>query len=498
LFSSCTDWLFIQPAGKVVLDSYWKSESDVEDVIASCYRSMVEDAYIKKLIVYGELRSDEVTLGYNTSLDELKKINEANILPTNSYSNWSDFYEIINYCNIILHYAPQAQANDPNFSVAKLNAKMAEVLAIRALNYFYLVRVFGQVPYITTASLSEGQDYEVPKSNEDVILDGMEADLVKAEGWAMSSYGSVESNKGRFTKNGIRALLADVYLWRGKYDDCIATCDKILNDKTISLIPAEDEPYRTIFGEKNSKESIFELQFDAANYTYNGSVNSFYGTKGTESGYLTASTVLENEELFPILPETDVRKRDFMSSAKMNGININNIFKYGGLYRIENLDGITSRYFYRDPNSSPANWIMYRLPDVMLMKAEALVQNGNYLPALKLVNTTYMRSHPTFAYSDTLKASNYTLKSEMEELVLKERQRELMFEGKRWFDLMRMARRDSSSNRLLVKVLAKYSDNLGEVGSKLKDMNGLYFPINESELNSNSKLVQNPYYDKEY
>jgi hypothetical protein len=86
----------------------------------------------------------------------------------------------------------------------------------------------------------------------------------------------------------------------------------------------------------------------------------------------------------------------------------------------------------------------------------------------------------------------------MEELVLKERQRELLFEGKRWFDLMRIARRDSSTDRLLVKVLSKYTDNLGEIGSKLKDMNALYFPIHETELNANSKLVQNPYYDKEY
>jgi starch-binding outer membrane protein, SusD/RagB family len=134
----------------------------------------------------------------------------------------------------------------------------------------------------------------------------------------------------------------------------------------------------------------------------------------------------------------------------------------------------------------------------MLMKAEALVQQGNFLPALHLVNTTYMRSHPTIAPADTLNASSFTTKMDMEELVLKERQREFLFEGKRWFDLMRMARRDSSTDRLLVKVLAKYTANIGEIGSKLKDMNALYFPISESELNANSKLVQNPYYDTKY
>lgn len=500
MLSSCADWLFIQPAGKVVLDDYWKTESDVDNVVASCYRSMVEDSYIKKLIVYGELRSDNITLGY-ADQEELMKINEGNILPTNSYASWSSFYQIINYCNIILHYAPSAQQNDPYFSMAKLNAKMAEVLAIRALNYFYLVRAFGQVPYITTASLSETQDFEVAKSSEDVILDGIEADLIKAEGWAMTTYGTSESNKGRITKNAIRALLADIYLWRNKYDECITYCDKVLSDNSLSLIPAKLDPYETVFGIKNSKESIFELQFSPNNKTYNAAVNEFYGRKGEVAGKFTPvlKVVCENPELFDLDDKsvyTDLRRKDYIS-GKVKSKDYN-IFKYCGLYRLEGSEGNDDVYNYRDPNSSPANWIIYRLPDIMLMKAEALVQLGNFPPALQLVNTTYMRSHPTLANADTLKASNYTIKSEMEELVLKERQRELLFEGKRWYDLMRMARRDSSTSRLLVKVLSKYTDNIGEIGSKLKDMNALYFPIHEDELNANSKLVQNPYYDKEY
>jgi len=501
MLSSCTDWLSIQPAGKVVLDNYWKTESDVENVVAACYRSMLEEAYINKLIVYGELRSDNVTMDYTTNQADLTKINDGNILPTNPYASWSEFYQVINYCNIILHYAPDAQKNDPYFSFAKLDAKMAEVLAIRALNYFYLVRAFGQVPYITTASLSEAQNYEIAKSSEDVILDGLEADLIKAEGWAMSSYGNTASNKGRITKNAIRALLADIYLWRNKYDECIASCDKILKENSLSLIPAKLEPYQYIFGLKNSRESIFELQFSATNQTYNAAVNKLYGTY-SDVGILNpvVGTVCENKELFDLNSDnqfTDLRRKDYILGGNSSS-KIYYIFKYCGLFRSESSDGKINRYYFRDAESSPANWIIYRLPDIMLMKAEALVQQGNFLPALHLVNTTYMRSHPTIAPADTLNASSFTTKMDMEELVLKERQREFLFEGKRWFDLMRMARRDSSTDRLLIKVLAKYTDNIGEIGSKLKDMNALYFPISESELNANSKLVQNPYYDTKY
>lgn len=69
-----------------------------------------------------------------------------NILPTNSYTSWSSLYTLINYCNTVLYYAPMVI--DPNFTVAELNAKQAEVLTLRALAYFYLVRVYKDVPLV--------------------------------------------------------------------------------------------------------------------------------------------------------------------------------------------------------------------------------------------------------------------------------------------------------------------------------------------------------------
>lgn len=82
----------------------------------------------------------------------------------------------------------------------------------------------------------------------------------------------------------------------------------------------------------------------------------------------------------------------------------------------------------------------------------------------------------------------------MEELVLQERQRELMFEGKRWFDLVRKARRDGKTNFLVNKVQQKGSDNGGVVQTKLAKMDGLYWPYNNDELKVNGNLVQNPSY----
>ena len=491
--SACTDWLAIEPEGKIVAGDYWKLESDVEAVVATCYRSMIEDDIISRMIIYGELRSDNLIGGYGLN-ENLKKIIEANIQPTNPYASWSAFYKVINYCNIVLHYAPTVI--DPNFSQSELNAKLAEVMTLRALSYFYLVRTFGEVPFVTDASISDTQDYSVAKSSENVILDYLEADLTKAEVWAMSAYGKLNANKGRVTKNAIRALLADIYLWRNKYDECIAVSDRVLADPLLKMIEPDNDPYFRIFGLKNSTESIFELQFSSNNYTYNSRVNTFYGTSQNPAGqFIVPEFITVDNDVFTNTPRiTDVRRKDFIAPKTTN--NVYPIFKYPGMMRTENSDGTQSFYSYRTAQIQPANWIVYRLTDVMLMKAEALVQKSKFSESLKIVNTTYMRSNPTL--TDTLAIENYNDKDKMEKLVLVERQRELMFEGKRWFDLMRMARRDGKTSRLVETVIRKITENQSVVSSKMKVMDALYFPIHENELEANPNLKQNPYYESKF
>ena len=102
----------------------------------------------------------------------------------------------------------------------------------------------------------------------------------------------------------------------------------------------------------------------------------------------------------------------------------------------------------------------------------------------------------TYADAKELKKEDYigSIK-QMEELVLAERRRELMFEGKRWFDLVRMARRDGDTQRLVQKVVSKLDGSAQSAFQiKMLDMNALYFPINKDELKINDKLVQNPVY----
>jgi hypothetical protein len=147
-----------------------------------------------------------------------------------------------------------------------------------------------------------------------------------------------------------------------------------------------------------------------------------------------------------------------------------------------------------------ANWIIYRLSDMILIKAEALIEKGaeNYESAFALINVVNKRANDvtTTSRSDTLKMADYIdSKASMEELLYAERQREFMFEGKRWFDLVRLARRDGDNTRLISLTSRKYIENVNAIKIKLADPNIIYFPYAKSELKVNPLLKQNPAFD---
>ena len=118
---SCEDFLTIAPTNKIVKEDFWKTKGDVENVLAESYRLMTTSDFLNRLIVWGELRSDNVIEGNFGGNNEIKYINEVNILPNNSYARWDVFYRIINNCNIVLEYAPGVLDEDPDFTQGDLD-----------------------------------------------------------------------------------------------------------------------------------------------------------------------------------------------------------------------------------------------------------------------------------------------------------------------------------------------------------------------------------------
>ena len=219
---------------------------------------------------------------------------------------------------------------------------IGEAKALRALAYFYLVRTYKEVPYVDEPSITDDQNYNRKKSSEEYILEKIEEDLLVAEKVVRSQFDKTANTKGRITKNGVRAILADVYLWRDQFGKCIVKCDEIMADTTVSLVKSiGNNIYSQIFGRGNSTESIFELQYNN-DIQWNNATKRYYGTSGNADdirGEFYAPQYIVKEGIFSPFSYSgnnskkkeapnDIRLKYSIREETASGMNY--IFKYAG------------------------------------------------------------------------------------------------------------------------------------------------------------------------
>lgn len=330
--SSCDDFLDILPMNDVVLENFWTQKSDVTSVLNSCYESMEANDCLTRMALWGELRSDNMTLGASTSF-EVSQILKENILPTNSLCNWTAFYQTINRCNTVCHYAPLVQAKDPNYTEPEMKANVAEATALRSLCYFYLIRTFRDVPFSRRPSIDDTQKFVMPATKFDDVLDSLITDLEAVKDDAVRRYYTDDNtlaytNSSRITRYAIYALLADLYLWKGDWDKCVAHCDLVLDYKKdqyeemrlrdgniVGMQLFNGYPllmerpvgsslsgntYNEIFGTGNSFESLFELYFLQNQSVQNTFVSNYYGSNSSTMGMLSAPDFLYKDVITAI------------------------------------------------------------------------------------------------------------------------------------------------------------------------------------------------------
>ncbi|AVR45606.1 RagB/SusD family nutrient uptake outer membrane protein [Christiangramia fulva] len=480
IFFSCDNYLNLEPEDGTVRQEFWKTKEDVQAAVIGCYNSMlnsppgVSDRPLTDyLFMYGELRADMVLPTEYASNDE-RDITRMNILETNPITNWSAFYRVINYCNTILEFAPDVLEKDPTFTQKELDGFMAEALAIRSYLYFTLARTFRDVPLKLNATLSDTDNFQIPQSTQAEIFEQVAGDLEQAATMAKKTYGNNAQDKGRITQSAINAMLADVYLWMEDYQNAVKAADKVINTGDFALIPANNSWFNTVYAEGNSSESIFELQYSLNN------LNPFYDMFLERPRYTASARVME--EVFGINFQ-DPTKKDIRgnrcSLVATNGY----IYKYVGL----------TQYERKSRGTSDTHWFLYRYADVLLMKAEALNQLGMGEQALDLIHQVRERAEAL-----EMTERNPTDKDGITDYILEERAREFAFEGKRWFDVLRNAKRNNYERIDLLLTMAAYSapsDLQQSILAKLRDPNSHYLPIYYYELYANKALEQNPFYE---
>jgi hypothetical protein len=574
LTASCVDTA-LPPDDKTVDEDFWKKKEDVALMVNGAYSQMTSSDLITRLIVWSDFRSDELVQSTGITggniYQQLLQIFTGNIAVTNMYTSWQSFYSVINYCNIVIEKAAGVMAEDPNYTQGDYLNDVAQMKTLRSLCYFYLVRAFRDVPYITTAYMKNSQDMNISQSAPEVVLNGCIADLKEAAQniIAPTAYDGWKS-KGWLNRDAVYALLADIYLWKASihhndasynssddYQQCINYCDLVIdsknnahvykksdvideNDKYPALAKYNDD-YDDLFITQNAEESIFEIQFSGQyeNIGSNGTAlgnnaicSMLYKYQNNNSGYGYFSAAgmfgIKGTSNVVFNQEYDGRKIKFIFDCNGDAMEQYTIrkmctastFTYGA----PNAAG-QKRQSDRTYNNFAQNYIVYRMTDVMLMKAEAMVQlatDGDIKlqEAFNVVKAVNDRAHTEgtvtmgdtlrWATSSSIQGNAINTKVGMEELVMEERLRELCFEGKRWYDLLRYNYRHTegvnynailadqanfpANYRPMITLAARKSSDLSALYSKMPTEPYLYMPIREGELKVNPKLKQNPVY----
>ncbi len=477
--TSCNKWLEVKPQDGIIRDDYWKTKEQLGAAVVGCYSSLLDPQLVTDLFAWGELRADMLGSTIKTSTDAIN-IMEGNILASNSFTDWSPVYRTINNCNTVLEYGPDVIKNDPTLTVKQQNAYLAEAHALRALMYFYLLRTFGEVPLQLTATSKDNEVQQLVKSSQLDVYNQIMSDLKFAQANALGTFGDINEDKGRIIKTTVFAIEADAYLWENKYDSCIAACDSVINSQKYGLVDGSDQSqwFNTLYFNGNSSEGIFEFQFDQQ------ALNPFYGELISSSKQYVAGPSV-SEDVFG-LDHTGLQKDIRGDGGSLNAAD-GTILKYAAATGGESVT-------LRASDQSFAHWFVYRYADILLMKAEALTWVNRGGEALALVQTVRDRAH---AIDETVEMPDSSSSDDIAQYILDERAREFAFEGKRWYDVLRFAKRNNYKQlNVLLKVVTKNAPTYLKqtMLNKYKDVRSHYLPIDQDELLADKKLVQNPFY----
>jgi starch-binding outer membrane protein, SusD/RagB family len=483
------DFIDLQPISDMNAGNFYQSEKDMNQAVMSPYASL-RNLYNQPFIYVGEIRSDNTTFSWvpgdskdMTSIDNFKDV----LLSDNRYALvvWNNSYNTILRCNIVLD-----KIDAVKFSDKKLQDQYkAEARFIRALMYFWLVRVYGDVPKVEH-QLTVTDAYALGRASTQEIYDFIVEDLKFAEANLPPSYVAVD--KGRVTNGGAKGLLTKVYMTMAGYPLkkgapyyalAEAKALEVIGMGQYALVP----DYKSLFdvANKNSSESLFEIQYKKGGTGTGSPWNNDFAPR-----FSNKEVVLVGDKGGFNAPTPD------MSKAYESGDPRKTISMSDGYVSMPGGTLINEKYVkkYYDVSFSGSdndnNWIELRLADIYLIYAEALVrQNKQFDVALTYLNKIRQRARNSTGGNLSILADYPPFSSDTQFLLAieKERRVELAFENQRWFDLVR-------TDRAKEVMSVEQQDQNGFNSSSWND-NMLLYPIPVQVIQSNpEKITQNPGY----
>lgn len=542
--ASCSKFLESTPKDVVLESNFPKNYWDAEFMLRGVYQAM--QPLVNYKVVLGEMRGDWVTPGTGADND-IKELAYHTVSNTNRFTDWQPFYELINRANYAIKNIARIPLDSNYFSLKIKQQYIGEARFLRCYGYFHLVQNFGKVPFIWDAvdDISKVDTlFKIAPSTEDQILDSLEVDLNRAfaacdvQIYVPNSFDagfrqSIEQTTMRARKQAVAGLQAEVYLWRNKYTDAVNACQGYYNTGYDNSPPYFAVNWFDIFrnnmdGSANNTvngtlygESIYRVKFDF-NARETSDLQMLTSNNPADGGkYMIAPSLKAIKTYNPYYPDS-LPSTYNGTNAQLNDLYRGFGYSYAGtapfynrlkstpvIWKFIGLAYVTPSTVdvpasVRGPYQSDYQFHIYRVPDLYLLWAEALNRAGDRATAISRINSIRGRdgmpnANTANSAKDSISTSSSTEK--IEDYILRERGLELGFEGRRWYDLMRIARHRGSPtapnvNFLINPVIQRLSMQ-GESAALqasvtviLTDPKNWYLPYNLEQVKLNPNLIK--------
>ncbi|MEX2569129.1 MAG: RagB/SusD family nutrient uptake outer membrane protein [Cyclobacteriaceae bacterium] len=477
--SACSDFLDVEPVSVITTESFWQSEGDAEGALIGMYVNL-RNISSSNLYYLGEARADVLALG-TVGEGGWSKYYLNRLQPEDAGPSWQSFYTLVNSANLLIKYVPQIEFASED----RKNTILAEAHAMRAFTYFVMTRTWGDLPLRIEPTESENPELtQIPRTAQSEIFQLIKEDI----DLSLDLFPTDEYAESRmfWSRPAANALKGEVYLWTGKRTDggsadiqtALAALEEI-EGTNISLLDNFADVFE--YDNKGNNEILMSVRYAEFESAGNNYFNDMYIIGSAIPSNISQETrevigaigggsnniVVPTDYVKSLYSEGDTRKNPTFFEIYTNQENGDQEY-YTTIVTKGNGTVIGgSRNFIDDI-------ILYRYADVLLMVAEA----KNALGEDPSTEINLVRER---AYAEQFEGNEFVSGSQEENdaAILEERLRELAFEGKRWWDLVRFGKAIE-----MLPTLQAY-DNPEE---------RLLWPISNSVLSLENNVTQNPGY----
>ena len=507
LYTSCE--LDLAPIDNYGSSNFWNTEAQVESYMNGIHDDLRSN-YWNTNYLMGEARGGTSKVGtssLNTSINydgiKVQRFDSDNT----GFSSWAGLYGNIFDCNLLI----QKVAENTSLTGSNINHILGQAYGIRAYYYFYLYRTYGGVPLIDRVKVLDGavtaEELYTGRSTPKQTMDFIKADLAKSLEYFGADV-SIKGNKSYWSKAASQMLAGEVYLWSAKVslgDQTPVASDfttaetyfkAVEGDSRFKMLDSFAEVFNTSTTKGNA-ETIFTIRrvegestSSASEFVYanpNGNfINAVFGRDGNK---ITSDTLLlkgsgwqrneYKEGLWKAFDKEDSRRdHSFLEFYYADG-------RFQGTVLKKNLGYVNAAGLRVFCGDEP----VYRYSDVLLNLAE--IENMKGGDPAKYINLVRKRAYganwdaEVFGYSNSDFLTN-------ELAILHEKDKEFVYEGKRWFDVIRM--KDAPNGKPLVFNAAANYDVATPILNYATEAHKVLWPIDRTTLNADPLLKQTPGY----